>query len=184
MTEALPISGRLVNLRPHRAGDLPRIVEACSDSRTAYWLGTLPVPYTREHAQVFLDMCTEQIASGEALHWVIAARETDLLVGLISLMDLRSACGPEVGYWAHPDARARGYISAAVGLVVRHGFTSKDDGGLGFSKLRLDSATGNTASRQVATRNGFVEIGSARASIICRDGMHDAIRYALLVNDQ
>ena len=36
-----------VRLRPWRADDADRIVEACRDERTAHWLGRLPRPYTR-----------------------------------------------------------------------------------------------------------------------------------------
>ena len=183
MTTLPTLSEGNVTLRSHRDADVPRVVEACSDAETAYWLGTLPSPYTAEHARIFLEGHQDQLDAGDAVHWVVADPDTDLLVGSVSLMDLTSGSGPEVGYWAHPDARGRGVITEAVGLAVEHAFTRTARGGLGFGKLRLESALGNTASRRVAEKNGFREVGLARAAIICRDGMHDAMRYQLLVTD-
>lgn len=177
------LSGDGVVLRPHRADDVPRIVEACSDAETSYWLGTLPAPYDEIDARAWLDLQADQVAVGETAYWVIADPVTDQFVGSISLMDLFNGSGPEVGYLAHPEARGRGVMTAAVGLVVRHAFAARTEGGLGFGKLRLESALGNTASRRVAEKAGFREAGLARRTIICRDGMHDAMRYVLLVTD-
>lgn len=183
MTAPPTLSDGAVTLRSHRDADVPRVVEACSDAETAYWLGTLPSPYTEEHARTFLDAHADQFEAGDAAHWVVADASTELLIGLVSLMDLTNGSGPEIGYWTHPDARGRGVITEAVRLVVGHAFTSTPKGGLGFGKLRLESALGNTASRRVAEKNGFREAGVQRAAIICRDGMHDAMRYVLLVTD-
>lgn len=180
----LPIlSEGTVTLRQHREADVPRVVEACSDPETSYWLGTLPSPYTEDHARTFLESHADQVRAGDAAHWVVADAGTDLLIGSVSLMDLASGSGPEVGYWAHPDARGRGLLTQAVRLAVRQAFAPVAEGGLGFGKLRLESALGNTASRRVAEKTGFSEVGLQRAAIICRDGLHDAMRYVLLVSD-
>ena len=184
MTSVPTLPGTGVVLRAHRADDVRRIVEACSDAETSYWLGTLPVPYDEIDARTWLDLQADQVNLGDTAYWVIADPDTDLFVGSISLMDLFSGSGPEVGYLAHPDARGRGVMTEAVGLVVRHAFTPRAEGGLGFGKLRLESALGNTASRRVADKAGFREVGVLRSTIICRDGMHDAMRYVLLVTDR
>lgn len=180
----LPIlSDGTITLRIHRDSDVARVVQACSDPETSYWLGTLPHRYTEEHARMFLAAQAEQVASGDAAHWVVADASTDLLIGSVSLMDLKNGSGPEVGYWAHPAARGRGRMTGAVRLAVAQAFSPSSEGGLGFGKLRLESALDNTASRRVAEKNGFREVGIQRAAIICRDGMHDAMRYVLLVTD-
>lgn len=183
MTTMPILSNGTVTLRAHGAADVPRVVQACSDPVTSYWLGTLPAPYSEEHARTFVEAQSAQVAAGDAAHWVVADAATDLLIGSLSLMDLANGSGPEVGYWTHPDARGRGMTTQAVGLAVEHAFTPAADGGLGFGKLRLESALGNTASRRVAENNGFREAGLQRAAIVCRDGMHDAMRYVLLVTD-
>lgn len=177
------LEGEQVRLRPQRDSDVPRIVEGCDDDETAYWLGLLPRPYTAEHAAAYLVDRAERIAGGTVLHWAVADPATDEVVGDLCLMDVGGVSGPEIGYWTHPDARGRGVMVEAVRLAVRHAFVDGEDGGLGQTKLRLVAAVDNTASRRVAERVGFREVGVERRATTCRDGSHDAVVYDLLPED-
>ncbi|MCW2754933.1 MAG: putative GCN5-related N-acetyltransferase [Marmoricola sp.] len=177
------IVGNGLVLRQHRDSDAPRVQEACTDERSVYWLGLLPHPYTLADAQSFLRTRSDSMARATGVHWVIADPDSDDLLGVVSVMDIGSHAGPEIGYWAHPDARGRGVMSEAVRLVVRHCFIDAEDGGLGLDKVRLVSAIDNAASRRVAEANGFREIGTERGATICRDGRHDAMIYDLLPTD-
>ena len=49
------LPGRGVRLRAFRRSDVDRIVEACSDPPTSYWLVSIPQPYGRESALAYLD---------------------------------------------------------------------------------------------------------------------------------
>jgi RimJ/RimL family protein N-acetyltransferase len=177
------VHGRRVVLRPLEERDLPRVVEACSDERVAYWLGTIPSPYTEDSARRFLIDRRDAMARGTTVHWAIVDPSTDVLLASTSLFGLDSPMGAEIGYWSHPEARGRGVVSEAVGLVVRHAFIDVADGGLGLGKVRLVAAAENAASRRVAEVNGFREVGVERAATHCRDGVHDAAIYDLLVDD-
>lgn len=177
------VAGERVALRPMRAEDLPRVFEACTDERTSYWLGRIPQPFGRAEAARFLAERQDAMARGEVVHWAIAHPVTDLLLGSTAIFDLNGPSGPEVGFWAHPDARGKGLITEAIGLVVRHAFIGTSDGGLGLGKVRLVAAAGNTASRAVAERLGFRLAGVERAGTICRDGRHDAAIYDLLAGE-
>ena len=177
------IVGADVVLRPHAEHDAERAQEACSDERTAYWLGGLPVPYSRTDAEAYVRSRPEDMATGTAVHWAIADPASDALLGSISIMDITGQAGPEVGYWAHPDARGRGVMTEAVRLAARHAFIDEVDGGLGLTKLRLVSAVDNTASRRVAEANGFRLAGTERLGTLCRDGRHDTVIYDLVPAD-
>ncbi|MCW2858038.1 MAG: putative GCN5-related N-acetyltransferase [Marmoricola sp.] len=177
------IVGTGLVLRRHQDSDAPRVQEACTDERSVYWLGLLPHPYTFADAQTFLRTRSDSMARATGVHWVIADPDSDDLLGVVSVMDIGSHTGPEIGYWAHPDARGRGVMSEAVRLVVRHCFIDAEDGGLGLDKVRLVSAIDNAASRRVAEANGFREVGTERGGTICRDGRHDAMIYDLVPGD-
>jgi len=177
------ITGHGIVLRAHRPDDLDRVVQACNDERAAHWLAALPVPYTDDHARQFLHNRIEEHASARGMHWAVADEVSDLLLGTISLNDLAGQSGPEIGYWAHPDARGRGVITEAVRLAARHAFIDVADGGLGHPKVRLVSAVDNTASRRVAEANGFREVGVERLGTVCRDGRHDTVVYDLVPAD-
>lgn len=90
----------------------------------------------------------------------------------------------EIGYWAHPEARGRGVVTAAVGLVVRHAFTPIEYGGLGRHRLELTAAKGNKASQHVALANGFTQSGIRRQASLRRDGTReDLLLFDLLESD-
>jgi RimJ/RimL family protein N-acetyltransferase len=79
--------------------------------------------------------------------------DTGELLGSISLnwFDRRRHTG-EIGYWLGPDARGQGVMSTVLEGLARWATAE-----LGLSSVRLRIAVGNTASRRVATRAGFVE---------------------------
>ena len=114
------LEGERVRLRPHTDADLARIVEACSDPVTRYWLPVLPDPYTVDTARSFVQACRLGESLGQKVTWAVADGETDQLLANVGLFDLADAMCPgtgEVGYWAHPDARGRGAVTEAVELV-------------------------------------------------------------------
>jgi [ribosomal protein S5]-alanine N-acetyltransferase len=164
-----------VRLRAFRAGDIDRIVEACSDPDTSYWLCSMPQPYLRGSAQAYLEGIAELAARGLGVAWCIADPEDDQCLGSISLDGLGGyAKRGEIGYWAHPNARGRGVVAEAVRLVTRHA----QDSGLATSLL-IRCATDNTASRRVAERAGYREIGIQPASEPLRDGqITDLVLYS------
>lgn len=173
-----------VVLRGHRDGDLDRIVEACDDPRTAHWFWRLPSPYTRSDAWSYLRGRAEQLASGSGLSWALADPGDDRLLGTISLFDLKPGREAEIGYWAHPEARGRGLMTQACGLVLRHAFTAPAQGGLGLVRVMVMAAEGNTASRRVIEANGFTRVGRERRGLRLRDGsLVDTVTYDLLAEE-
>ncbi|MET0189644.1 MAG: GNAT family N-acetyltransferase [Pseudonocardia sediminis] len=183
------LDGDGVRLRPHSEADLPRIVEACSDPRARHWNATLANPYGLDDARAFVRTVRLQESRGQAVTWAIADPVDDRLLGNVTVFGMdRPYCpgGGEVGYWAHPDARGRGVVTAAVRRVREHAFTPVADGGLGRTRLQLGASWDNAASRHVAERNGFRLVGHFR-----RDGVagvdneivDDGAWYDLLPDD-
>ena len=178
------IVGADVVLRAQAPQDAARVVEACADERTAYWLGQMPQPYTMADASEYLEGRREMLATGRGLHWVVADPATDELLANISLFDLKPGREAEIGYWTHPAARGRGVMSQACALVVRHAFVAEEDGGLGLQRLLVFAAEGNTASRRVIESNGFVTVGRERCGTRLRDGtLVDTVCYDLLASE-
>lgn len=178
------LTGDQVRLRPYRDSDTDRVVEACDDERTALWLWQLPSPYTIQHARAYLRGLEEQAANGSGLTWAVVDPVGDDLLGSISLIDVKPGREAEVGFWAHPRARARGVMTEACRLVVSHAFTPSARGGLGLQRITACSAEDNTASRRVIESNGFVQVGRERRGLRMRDGtLVDATCYDLLVDE-
>ena len=164
-----------VRLRAFHAGDVERIVEACSDPATSYWLASMPQPYQYNSAVAYLESIAELAARGLGVAWCITDPKEDRCLGSISLNGIGGyAKRAEIGYWAHPDGRGRGVVAEAVRLVTRHARES----GLA-SSLLIRCAAGNSASRRVAERAGYREVGIQPASEPLRDGqLADLVLYS------
>lgn len=173
------IAGEHVVLRSTRDADVERVHEACSDERSAYWLGRFPAPYTRAHAEQFVLLREAGMAAGTDVHWVVADPDDDRLLGAVSLMGIGEG-GAQIGYWTHPDARGRGVMTEGVRLAVRHAFVDAEDGGLGLERVHLEAAVDNTASRHVAEAAGLELQTVLPRAIMVRDGLHDSARYGAL----
>lgn len=178
------IHGRQVLLRGYRDGDADRVRQACSDERTQYWLRDMPSPYTFDDARAYLETRKEQLAGGTGITWAITDPESDGLLGTISLFDLKPGFEAEIGYWSHPEARGRGVMTQACGLVTRHAFIPAEDGGLGLQRVTIQAGVANTASRRVIEANGFTLYGIERRGTRLRDGtLMDTACYDQLVDE-
>lgn len=182
------LEGNGLRLRPFRPADAERIVEACNDERTHYWLAGLPSPYTLEDAKTFMEGRQEPRAIGEGVSWAVADLATDELLGCVSVFGMNHRLDKtvgEIGYWMHPGARGRKVMSTAVGLVIDHAFTPVAEGGLGRRRLVLFAADGNSASAHVAEVNGFTRFGTERAASARRDGSYvDHLGFDLLASER
>jgi [ribosomal protein S5]-alanine N-acetyltransferase len=169
------LRGETVRLRAFRASDVDRIVEACADPDTSYWLTSTPQPYEHDSALAYLESIAELAARGAGVAWCIADPQDDRCLGSISLDGLSGyASRGEIGYWAHPDARGRGVASEAVRLVTQYA----QDSGLATSVL-IRCAKGNAASRRVAERAGYRMVGIQPVSEPLRDGrVADLVLYS------
>jgi RimJ/RimL family protein N-acetyltransferase len=167
-SDAPVVDGVRVRLRPLRESDAERVAESCSDPRTRQWIPGLPEPYTADEGLRFIRHSWDMSMAGTPL-WAVTDGETDTLLGAVGVPRSGPA-GLEIGYWAHPDARGRGVMTEAVGLLTRHAFLRRDEGGMGTHRLHISTAAGNAASRHVAETNGFVEFGLAREADQLLDG--------------
>ena len=178
--EATVLESDRLRLRPFTDSDIPRVVEACSDPLTRHFLAGLPHPYTPAVARSWVNDCVWQAATGTKASWAVADRDTDDLLGHISVMGL-SGVNPdhgEIGYWTHPGARGRGVMTEATRTVVRHAL---DPGGLDRRRLVLYAAASNPASNAVAVAAGYSSYGTQRAAErLGDDSLDDLNGYELL----
>ncbi|CAN5128893.1 hypothetical protein BH09ACT12_BH09ACT12_26450 [soil metagenome] len=171
------IDGDTLRLRALRETDVPRIVEACSDERTQHWLGQMPASYTADEARAWMEGNTDGQSTGKKVTWAIADPETDLLLGAINLFDVTEVdC--EAGYWAHPEARGRGMMRAALHLATAYAFTE-----LGVGRVRALAALENSASRHVIESTGYTQSGIERLGTTIRTGLADIALYDVLASE-
>lgn len=173
-------AGEPLRLRAIRPEDADRVAEACSDPRTQHWLPELPSPYTPEDGATFALLSHEQMATGEIVAWVVVDPASDLVLANVAV----GLHHHEIGYWAHPDARGRGVVTAATRTVAEHALAPQDAGGLGLHRVHLRAADGNRASVHVAEAAGFTRTGRQREGELLRDGSRvDVLCFDRLATD-
>jgi RimJ/RimL family protein N-acetyltransferase len=161
-----------LRLRPFRETDVDRIVEACRDERTQYWLGQLPAPYTVEDAREYVESRLELMASAQAVTWAVADPADDRLLGAIGWFHWTPEVECEIGYWTHPDSRGRGLMTRALRRLTTHVFDT-----LHVRRVTAFAAVDNAASRHVIEAAGYRQYAVERYGAHVRDAWVDMALY-------
>ncbi|MFG6502851.1 GNAT family N-acetyltransferase [Microbacterium sp. P05] len=156
--------------------DVDAIHAACQDAEIQKYT-TVPTPYLREDAVMFIGQVVGDWARGSALIWAIRLEGR-----LIGMLDLHAVAGGNatVGYWLEAGERGRGYLREAMAAVLDFGFA---DDGLQLARIEWQAVAGNTASARAAQALGFHYEGTLRQSMSTPLGRADAWVAGLLPTD-
>lgn len=160
-----------LTLRPFTEADILWVCEVSQDPAIQRNLAQVISPYRIEHAEHFVrHLAIAAWCSGQRAEFLIQDAATSTRLGRAGL-DLRprDPGAAEIGYWTDPRARQRGVATTAVGAVCRWAFTTLD---LDLIEWRCE--TGNTASRRVAEKAGFLIEATLRKRLIHRGTRVDA----------
>jgi ribosomal-protein-serine acetyltransferase len=80
-----------------------------------------------------------------------------------------------LGYWLGASYQGRGLITKSCGVLLDHLFTE-----LGLNRVEIACAVGNTKSRAIPERLGFVQEGVLRQQEWLYDHFVDHAVYAML----
>jgi RimJ/RimL family protein N-acetyltransferase len=135
-------------LRPWTEDDVPAMVAGCNDPDVAYWIPTIPHPYTVEHALAFIRR--EVLADHDAMAIELDGR----VVGGISIGLNEHEYRATIGYWVAAPSRGQGVCTRALRLLSRH---AVDELGLQRVDLITDPDTSLlSASRRRSGSRGRV----------------------------
>ncbi|MFG2880623.1 GNAT family N-acetyltransferase [Streptomyces sp. NPDC048337] len=175
--ESITLNTERLVLRPHTPEDTAEVHAACQDPEIQRWI-PVPLPYGPAEAAAFV---TETVPRGwrEGTEFNFAARlgADGPLVAALAVVP-RGTHAHEIGYWSVAEHRGRGYMTEALRAVAHWAFT-----GAGCVRLIWRAGVGNTASRAVAEKAGFVVEGVQRAGMEHRDTLRDCWVGALLPGD-
>lgn len=96
-----------------------------------------------------------------------------------------SSDSSEAGIVITPEEHHKGYATEAMYLLLEHGFSSLDVGGMALNRIKFTTARTNVAMRRWLDRVlGATEEGTFREAWKCWDGGYiDAVGYAILKRD-
>lgn len=163
-----------LRLRPLTADDADDVTRAADDPEIRRWMAWAE-GYDRAQAVEFCTVGAHSLPETK-LAWAIDVG--DRLAGSIGLNRADWANGKvEIGYWIAPWARRQGYAAEAVRAVAAYAYS------IGFHRVELLAAVGNTASRRVAESAGFTQEGVLREAGRLGGGYTDMVLYAQLSGD-
>jgi len=121
------------------------------------------------------------IGQGTALPLFLLRREDDVLLGAITLDNIRRGPAQEgtLGYWIGAPFARQGYMSEAIAALVHHAFTHLD-----LSRLQAACLPENAASRAVLERCGFKYEGVAQSYLQIAGRWRNHVLYANLRADR
>ncbi len=157
-------------LRPWTEDDVDAMVAGCNDPDVAYWIPTIPHPYTTEDARAFIRR--EVRPDADALAIELAGRVVGGIGMGVNAHDYRA----RLGYWIVASARGQGTCTRALRLLSRHALVE-----LGLQRVDLITDPDNLASQRVAEKVGFQREGVLRAHLRHPDGrVRDSVMFSLL----
>ncbi len=166
--EAHTIPAGWLTLRPFTPADIGWVHDVSQDPALQHFV-QVPSPYRIEHAAFFV----RQVAlagwdSGQRAEFLAEDTATGARLGRVGL-GLRQPGTAEIGYWTDPRARDRGVATSAVRAACHWAFTT-----LGTELIEWRCEVGNTASRRVAEKAGFLIEATLRKRLIHRGARVDA----------
>ena len=153
-----------LKLRSARPDDLEAMHAVLSDPRATRWWST-PPHESLEQTQAWLD---GMIANGPD-HPDFVIERDGVVIGKAGFWRL-----PEVGYILHPDQWGQGLAGEAVGASIDQVFSTR-----AIDELIADVDPGNAASIRLLERLGFIQTGSAKATIEVGGVWMDSLYYGL-----
>lgn len=139
----------------------------------------MPTPYTREHAEGFVDLVAQWWADGSQTIW--GAFRQNVLVGVVGLHRITPHVGggsTELGYWATAASRGQGYTVEAARAVIDWAFAELD-----LARISWRAVAGNIPSARTARALGFRYEGLMRQGLTSQRGRDDGWMAGLLSTD-
>lgn len=144
-------------LRPWHFDDVPAVYDICQDP-TIQEFTTIPVPYTREIAELWVRSAPQKYLEREKISLAgVRDGEIVLSISLHSIHEFDHV--GEIGYWVSAKARGEGLASHAVEMLTDFAFA------IGFRRLTAITLPDNLASQKSLIKGGF------ELETVLRDGM-------------
>jgi ribosomal-protein-serine acetyltransferase len=162
----------LVLAEPRWAGELTEMTDR-NRPRLAQWESWALTTATVDSNRGWLRECAEGWARGEQAQTFL--RSGGRLVGSAGLRFDQVREVAELGYWIDGDSEGRGLVTRAASALVALAL-----GPYGMLRVEVRTSVGNTRSRAVAERLGFVHEGTLRRAYRIGDRVDDVAVYGLV----
>lgn len=173
-TQPILKTDRLI-LRPFSLDDANKVKEFCSDKRLASTTAHIPHPYENGVAEDWIKTHKKSFQEGKAMVYAITSKETQQLLGAISLIIQQSDECAEIGYWIGFPFWNKGYCTEAGIRIVQFGFEE-----LNLNKIYGNHMLRNPSSGRVFEKMDMTQEGTLRQHAKKWDKFEDIALYAIL----
>lgn len=174
MLERKTIKTQRLMLRPVLLGDAQSILDAmeCPEIHSMHSNGFR----TMEDVQRYIEVLLREYENGKFKTWAIALKDTDLLIGSITLDTVPFFARTDLSYWINREHRNLGYATEVVKAMTGYCF---DD--LGMNRVQV--LTSNPASARVVEKAGMQYEGTLRQYFGMNGNYWDVKMYSVLRDD-
>ncbi|MCA1053753.1 GNAT family N-acetyltransferase [Rossellomorea aquimaris] len=167
------VTSRLM-LRTFEHSDAPAIQKLANNREVAEIIG-LPQPYLLEHALEWIEIQPGLIQNGTEYPLAVVLKETDELVGTITLRVDRLNQSGELGYWVGRPYWGMGFATEAVECMISFGIED-----LHLNKIRASALSKNKGSIAVLKKAGFTQEGLLKEERLVSGMFENLEIYGLL----
>lgn len=155
--------------------DVDALYEIFSDPRVMRYWSSGPLA-NREAAAAMQREIVQHNLSDTQMKWGLALRDTNKLIGTVTLFNLSRSNGrAEIGYAMGSAYWGKGYMNEALTGLIVHAFDV-----MNFRRLEADVDPRNNASIRTLERLGFQREGFLRERWHVGGELQDAFFYGLL----
>ena len=160
------------NIRDVKLSDDEQILAAmaCPEVASMHSGGFRDIPDVRR----YIDVLLKEYENGKFRTLAIAERESDILLGCITIDVHKYFPRAELGYWIAIPHRNKGYMTEAITAVIKYGFSN-----LGLVRIQAYHSVDNPASGRVLEKAGMTCEGTLRLY----NGRSDEKMYAVINTD-
>lgn len=159
-----------VYLTKFKLSDAKRVAKICNDENLTRYL-PLPYPYTLEMAKEWI---SSQKTDLKHLDYAVISKETNQLIGSISLSDKGDGC-KELGYWLAPECHGKGIMTETAQCLISYAFEK-----LGVHKIIAKHYIENPASGKVMQKCGMNVVGILKKHALKNNIWHDVCLYEII----
>ena len=165
-------------LRPMYLDDAARVQYLAGAREIAEMTGHMPHPYLDGMAEEWIGGQAAEWQRGEAVTFAIAQRDTQTLIGAVSLIIYPEHHFAELGYWIGIPYWNQGYMTEAARAVLQFGFEA-----LHINRVYATHFARNPASGRVMQKIGMTYEGTLRQHFLRWDRYEDLVYYGILQDE-
>lgn len=177
--DSLPvIQTKRLRLRMPAAKDIPGMVEYANHPQVSEMTLNIPHPYHEKDAISWINMANQGFEDKDHFVFAICTISDDQFMGGIGLRVAKRFNRAELGFWIGEPFWNNGYVTEAVGAILRFGFEQ-----IGLHKIYATHLIENPASGKVMVKNGMIKEGELIDHLKKGDEYLTVIQYRL-TNDE